>query len=256
MKIIRRFLKYINICRKMKNRMLITICGRGGSKGVPGKNIRPINGKPLIGYSIEVANLFASKFNGKISLSTDSDEIKKVAADFGLITDYKRPSELASDAAGKIDVLRDLLLFTEKTAGHLFDFVLDLDITSPLRTMEDLTGAYQLLINNPEAINLFSVSPARKNPYFNMVEVKPDGYVELVKKIDNTILSRQKAPKVYDMNASFYFYRRRFFDEGYKSALTPKSMIFEMPGTCFDIDDESEFQIMKYLIENNLVKTK
>ena len=69
----------------MKDNILVTICGRGGSKGVPGKNIRPINGKPLIAYSIEVAKMFAEKYSAKLSLSTDNHEIQKVAADFGLI---------------------------------------------------------------------------------------------------------------------------------------------------------------------------
>lgn len=239
----------------MKPEILVTICGRGGSKGVPGKNIRPIAGKPLIGYSIETAKRFADQHNGSVTLSTDSIEIKNVATGFGLKTDYLRPPELASDTAGKITVLWDVLQYEEKNRNHRFDYLLDLDITSPLRTIEDLSKAFHMLKDDPQTFNLISVSPARKNPYFNMVEVKPDGYVELVKKIDNTILSRQKAPKVYDVNASFYFYRRRFFDEGYKSALTPKTMVYEMPGICFDIDDENEFQIMKFLLENNLVKT-
>lgn len=239
----------------MTDKILVTICGRGGSKGVPGKNIRPINGKPLIAYSIEVALRFAEQHNGNVTLSTDSNDIKNVAAEFGLTTAYLRPSELASDTAGKIAVLYDVLLYEEKNHNYRFDFLLDLDITSPLRTLQDLSASFQLLKNDPQAINLFSVSPARKNPYFNMVEEKPDGYVDLVKKSGRTILSRQKAPRVYDLNASFYFYRREFFDEGYTTALTPKTLIHEMPGICFDIDDENEFLIMKYLIENNLVKT-
>ena len=240
----------------MTDNLLITICGRGGSKGVPGKNIRPINGKPLIAYSIEIATEFAKKFNGKVSLSTDSDEIKKTAADFGLETSYTRPSEMASDKAGKIEVLKDLLLYEEKSSGQRYSYILDLDITSPLRTLADLEKSFNTLKNNPEAFNLFSVSPARKNPYFNMVEESSDGYVRLVKQLGKTILSRQTAPNVYDVNASFYFYRRSFFDEGFNSVLTPKSMIYIMPETCFDIDEEIEFMIMQYLIENNMVKTK
>lgn len=237
------------------NEILITICGRGGSKGVPGKNIRQVNGKPLIAYSIEIAKAFAERFNGTISLSTDSREIKKVAADFELPSGYLRPAELASDTAGKIDVLEDLLLFEENANACRFSYLLDLDITSPLRTLKDLINGFIMLKDNPEALNLFSVSPARKNPYFNMIEVKDDGYVKLVKQLDSTIVSRQKAPKVYDVNASFYFYRRKFFEDHYRSALTPKSIVYEMPGTCFDIDDEQEFLFIKYLIENNLVET-
>ena len=90
----------------MKN-LLITICARGGSKGIPGKNIKPLNGKPLIGYSIDLAKQVQSEYgNVTIALSTDSEEIICVAAKCGLYTDYKRPDYLASDTVGKIDAIR------------------------------------------------------------------------------------------------------------------------------------------------------
>ncbi len=234
--------------------ILITICGRGGSKGVPDKNIRSIKGKPLIGFSFDIARLFAQENNGIVSLSTDSLKIKKVSADLGLSSDYLRPPELASDTSGKISALRHLLFYEENRLNQRFEYILDLDITSPIRTIEDLTNAYQLLRNNPEALNIISVSPARKNPYFNMVEIGPDGYAKIVKVLGNKILYRQQAPIVYEINASFYFYKRRFFEEFYNSALTSRTIIYKMNGTCFDVDDESEFLVMKYLIENDLVR--
>lgn len=229
---------------------LITICGRGGSKGIPGKNIKPINGKPLIAYSIECAIDFSKKHDCIIELSTDDNEIKIVAEQFGLKTDYIRPAELANDTCGKIDVLSHLLIHAEKKHNTSFDLILDLDITSPLRNAEDLELAFASITKDKNAYNLFSVNPAARNPYFNMVEQKPDGYYGLVKSADG-FLTRQAAPAVYDLNASFYFYRRIFFNDGLRSAITPRSLIYVMPHICFDLDHPIDFEFMEFLLTNN-----
>ena len=189
-------------------RILITICARGGSKGIPGKNIRLLDGKPLIGYTIETASKFAEQKDCIIGLSTDSDEIKEVARKFGLATEYTRPTPLATDSAGKVDTIRDILLYEENKSNLAFDYILDLDVTSPLRTIRDLEEAFDILQSDAKALNLFSVNHANKNPYFNMVEQKENGYYGLVKK--GEFLSRQSAPPIYELNASFYFYRRAF----------------------------------------------
>jgi CMP-N,N'-diacetyllegionaminic acid synthase len=232
--------------------ILITLCARGGSKGIPGKNIKQLNGQPLISYSISIAKEFASRYDAEIALSTDDDQIKEVAAKFGLKTQYKRPVILASDVAGKIDVLQDILNFYESANQCKFDFILDLDVTSPLRTIKDLEKAYKMLQNNPEAYNVFSVSPANRNPYFNMVEEHKDGYVKLVKQGD-AIKSRQQAPKVYDMNASFYFFRRSFFEKKYKTVITDKSLAYVVPHICFDLDHPHDFILMDILLKENLL---
>ena len=86
--------------------ILITICARGGSKGIPGKNIKIINGRPLIAYSIDLTQKIKSKFNSKVALSTDDLMIRDTAKDFGLATAYFRPDYLATDSAGKIDTIR------------------------------------------------------------------------------------------------------------------------------------------------------
>lgn len=232
--------------------ILITICARGGSKGIPGKNIKVINGVPLIAYTIELAKEFQKKYNASITLSTDDIEIKKIAKVFGLITDYERPSFLATDTAGKIDTIKDVLLYEESSLKYKMDFILDLDVTSPLRTFEDIEQALQLLINKPEAQNLFSVNPAARNPYFNMVEENSNGFYTLVKSNSNgSIMTRQSAPKVFDMNASFYWYRRSFFEFGIKTAITEKSMIYEMKHICFDLDHPVDFLFMEYLLQND-----
>lgn len=231
-------------------KILVTICARGGSKGIPGKNIKSLNGQPLIAYSINIAKEFAIRYAAEIALSTDDDQIKEVAAKFGLKTLYKRPAILANDVVGKVDVLQDVLDYYEKEKQCKFDFILDLDVTSPLRTIADLEAAFDMLQNKPEAYNVFSVNAANRNPYFNMVEQCKDGYVKLVKQ-GASIKSRQQAPQVYDMNASFYFFRRSFFEKGFKTAITDKSLAFLVPHICFDLDHPHDFLFMDFLLKEN-----
>ena len=231
--------------------ILITICARGGSKGIPGKNIKMLNGKPLIGYTIDIAKRFKEKYgNVEIALSTDSEEIMQVAEQCGLHSDYKRPASLGGDTVGKIDAIKDIVLYTEKNKVTKYDYVLDMDVTSPLRTMQDLEEAFALMEADSNAINLFSVSEAGRSPYFNQVEQKENGYFNKVKDA-GTVLTRQPAPKVYDLNASFYIYRREFFDLGYKGAITDRSLIYLMNHTCFDLDHPIDFEIISFLLEND-----
>jgi len=232
--------------------ILITICARGGSKGIPGKNIKLIGGKPLIAYSIDLTNKLKTKWNAKVALSTDDMEIKSVAAEHGVYSNYLRPEYLSTDAAGKIDTIKDLLLYEESLVDFQYDFVLDLDVTSPLRTLRDLEEALELMISNPLAKSLFSVNNASRNPYFNMVEENPSGFYSLVKtNQDGSVMTRQAAPRVYDLNASFYWYRRSFFDSDLKSPITDKSLIFVMDHVCFDLDHPIDFLFMEYLLDNN-----
>ena len=229
-------------------RTLITICARGGSKGILGKNIRQLNGRPLIAYTIEIANAFIQKFGGDISLSTENREIKRIAENYGLSTEYQRPDDLATDDAGKMAVIQDLLVYEESNRKIKYDLVLDLDVSSPLRNLSDLTAAFELISNDSQALNLFSVNPANRNPYFNMVEQQKNGYYGLIKK--GVFLTRQSSPEVYDLNASFYFFKREFFEEGC-STINDRSMIYIMPHICFDLDHPIDFDFMEYLLTNN-----
>jgi len=230
-------------------RILITICARGGSKGIQGKNIRLMNNRPLILYTIEIANAFVQKYGGDISLSTDDKEIKQIAETFGLRTQYQRPNHLATDGTGKLQVIEDLLVYEELRKKIKYDYILDLDVSSPLRNLSDLTAAFELISNDLKALNLFSVNPANRNPYFNMVEQQANGYFGLVK--TGLFLTRQSAPKVYDLNASFYFYRRAFFEKDDKITINDRSLIYEMRHICFDLDHLIDFEFMEYLILNN-----
>jgi len=156
-------------------RLLITICARGGSKGIPKKNIKLLDGKHLISYTIKHANEIKKwfekeqAFSVKIELSTDTKEIKEIAELYGLKTNYLRPGYLANDTAGKLDVIKEILTYSE-TSNESYDYLLDLDVSAPMRTIKDLKKGFNIINSNPNAKNLFSVSEATKNPYFNMVE--------------------------------------------------------------------------------------
>ena len=228
--------------------ILVTLCARGGSKGIPGKNIKFINGVPLLSLSIKHAKEFASIYSADISLSTDDLKIKDVASFYGIETNYTRPVELSGDEVGKIDTIIDLIKSEEKFRDKKYDYILDLDVTSPLRNINDLQIAFQKFGVNDSALNLFSVNLASRNPYFNMVELKENGYFGLIKK--GEFLTRQSAPKVYDLNASFYIYRREFFLQKEPKTISSKSLIYEMPHICFDLDHPIDFEFMEFLMLN------
>lgn len=232
--------------------ILITICARGGSKGIPGKNIKPLNGVPLIHYTYNIAKEFAELRSADIQISTDSNEILDCLKELGYSTLYFRPSELAKDTSGKIPVISSALFYSEEVNKKKYDIVLDLDVTSPLRTLHDLNEALDKLISTPEALNIFSVNHASRNPYFNMVEETGDGFVKVVK-CSKGYKTRQEAPTVYDMNASFYFFKRSFFEEGYEISITPKSLPYVMNHICFDLDHTNDFIIMETLLKYNIL---
>lgn len=227
--------------------ILITICARGGSKGIPGKNVKFLNGKPLITYTIESAKKFQALHGADIVVSTDDGDIKDVVRKCGVQV-YDRPEHLATDTAGKVDTISDVLAFQENKNGKKYDYILDLDVTSPLRTLEDLSQGFTIIKNDAEAYNIYSVNPANRNPYFNMVERKDNGYYHLVK--EGSFLSRQAAPTVYDMNASFYFFKRSFFTSGQKTSTTTKSLIYVMPHICFDLDHIIDFEFLEFLMSS------
>ncbi len=233
-------------------KILITLCARGGSKGIPQKNIKLLNGIPLIEYSFRIAQNIVSIYNDSIiELSTDDEDILSTAKKIGLTTNYRRPEYLATDSAGKVDAIKDLLKFSESEYQTKFDFILDLDVSSPLRTTKDILEAFSIIKQNSDALTLFSVNKANKNPYFNMVEKSDDGFYQLSKRLATTTLSRQTAPNVYELNASFYIYNRKYFDLNLNGVITNKSLIYNMNHICFDLDHLIDFEFMEFLMANN-----
>lgn len=234
----------------MKN-ILITICARGGSKGIPGKNIKKVGGKPLLAYTVKVANEFAKKYNADIILSSDSEDIIKVGEKYGLSSEYVRPDYLANDTCGKPDAIKDAMIWAQKEYDKTYDFVVDLDVTSPIRTLEDIEKCLFMIEEDREALTVFSVNPCARNPYFNMVQEQPDGYYSVV--LGGMYTTRQSAPKVYDMNASIYVYRRGALEGEHPKAVTSRSLAYVMEHICFDLDEPSDYDYLAYLIENKKI---
>lgn len=224
---------------------LCTICARGGSKGVPGKNVRPLRGKPLIAWSIEQAR--ASGLFDKIAVSSDDDAILDAARSAGADILIKRPDELATDESGKIGAIVHALRATEERSGMTFDVLVDLDATSPLRSVEDIRGAVELL-ETRRASSVITAAPARRSPYFNQIEETAEGHVRLSKQAGSAVVRRQDAPRVFDMNASIYVWNRaRLIDQ--PAVLYDDTLLFEMPEhRSHDIDTEVDFRIVEMLM--------
>lgn len=179
-------------------KILTIIPARGGSKGIPRKNIKPLAGKPLIYYTIDCARAICD--NEDICVSTDDDEIIQVVEDYGLKVPFKRPAELATDTAGTYEVLLHALDFYEKT-GRRYDVVVLLQNTSPFRTADHLKGALKLY--TPDVDMVVSVKECAANPYYCVFEENQEGYLHICKGEGN-IIRRQDAPKVYEYNGAIY----------------------------------------------------
>jgi len=224
---------------------ICTICARGGSKGVKNKNIREINGLPLIAYSIRQAK--QSGLFSAVSVSSDSEEILAVARQWGADLLVKRPEHMATDSAAKIPAIQHCVRETEERQGIIFDTVVDLDATSPLRDKQDIVNAVAML-ERERVSNVITGAPARRSPYFNLVEINSSGAVELSKKLAHPIVRRQDAPKTYDMNASIYVWSRDalFTQNGLFQADT---LLYVMPEErSVDIDSELDFKMVELLL--------
>lgn len=231
---------------------LCTICARGGSKGVPGKNIRPLGGKPLIAHSIAQAKesgLFAC-----VAVSSDSDEILGVAKAYGADITIKRPDHLATDQAGKVPAIGHAVQAVEAIRDMYFDIVVDLDATSPLRLPSDIVEAVKLL-ETAKCSSVITGAPAHRSPYFNLVECDANGIASLSKKLPDAILRRQDSPACYDMNASIYVWKRDrliadprvFYDD---------TRLYAMPRErSVDIDDELDFAMVELILQRRKTAT-
>lgn len=226
--------------------MICTICARGGSKGVPGKNVKMIGGLPLIAHSIQQAK-DSGLFIG-VAVSSDDAEILRVAGQYGAEWLIERPTDLATDSAAKVPVIAHTLRAAEDLAGQICDAFVDLDATSPLRYVSDIQGTTELL-QVSGARNVITGSPARRSPYFNMVERQPDGHVSLSKPLNNAVVRRQDVPACYDMNASIYVWRRDAFLQE-PAVFYDDTQIFVMPEErSYDIDSPLDWAIVKMLME-------
>ncbi len=234
------------------NKILLTICARGGSKGVKNKNIKNLNGSPLIYYTIQQAREWGRAKH--IVVSTDSEKIAKIAKTCGAEVPFLRPKELAEDKSPKLPVIRHALLECEKIYREKYDFVVDLQPTSPVRKIKDLKNCLKLFLKAKPHM-LISVSNSDKNPYFNLVEQVNRMEIRLCKNADRQITRRQDAPKIYAINGSIYIYDRSYLlKKENLSPISDKTVIYQMDEySSIDIDNEIDFRFVEFLIKEKYI---
>ena len=231
---------------------LCVISARGGSQGLPGKNVRPLLGKPLIAWSIEHA--LAAPDIDYVVVSTDSAEIAAVAEAAGALVPFRRPAELAGSETGKFQVWQHALRACEAHFQEQFEFYLDLDCTNPLRDVEDISKAIgQFRELRPTGVDaVFSVCESRKNPYFNMLEIE-HGYLRMCKSMPDTVVRRQDAPLVLDHVGSIYVLSPSFLKGKANHLLEGRTVGYDIGrDKSFDVDSALDFALIEFLMRRKL----
>ena len=183
-----------------QNHYLVIIPARGGSKGIPRKNIKLLNGKPLIHFTIEAAQQIFD--NQRICVSSEDDEINFIAKQKGLTYDYIRPMNLATDTSSSREVILDVIEYY-KNQNLSFDAIVLLQPTSPFRTSLHILEAINLYESSDNEM-VVSVKETKSNPYFNLFEENENGFLDLSK--TGNFTSRQNAPKTYEYNGAIYIF--------------------------------------------------
>lgn len=224
---------------------LYVIPARGGSKGIPHKNIKPLAGKPLIGYSIDVARQLAA--DDDICLTTDDPDIAATAESMGLNVPFLRPASLATDTCGTYEVLIHALDFY-RDRGIDYDTLVLLQPTSPMRTADDVRAAVALY--SPDIDMVVTVKEAASNPYYNCYETDSDGFLH-ISKGDGGYTRRQDAPKVWEYNGAVYVINVESLRRMPLSAFTRRRMSIMPAERSVDLDTPVDWLIAEKLIENS-----
>jgi CMP-N,N'-diacetyllegionaminic acid synthase len=222
------------------------ICARGGSKGVPRKNLLCLAGKPLIAYAIECAR--ASSVLRRVVVSTDDLEIVRIARDYGADVPFIRPAALAQDESSKWHVFQHLVQSLEAIDNNRVDVLVDLDSGVPLRRPCDVVKCVEQLLSG-DADLVVTAYEADRNPYFNMVEPDEKGLAKVVKSSARPIVCRQEAPPVYSLSPAVYAIRRDVLWQ-YEHWSEARLQICLLPRErAVDIDSELDFQLVEFLMQ-------
>ena len=232
----------------MEKNILVIIPARGGSKGIPGKNIKFLNGKPLITYAIDAARSIVD--DGHICVTSDSDEIIKVAESYGVKVPFKRPDYLATDNCGSYEVLLHALSFYEKK-GEKIDVVVLLQPTSPFRTREHTKEALALYNDNLDMV--VSVCESTSNPYYDSFEEDAKGML-FISKGDDSFVRRQDCPPVYDFNGAIYVINPISLKAMPMNKFTKRVKYVMDREHSIDLDTMMDWMIAEYMIENKVVE--
>ena len=234
----------------MKPYIVGFIFARGGSKGVPGKNIRLLAAKPLIAYAIETA--FQSQFINRVVVSTDDEKIAQIAQDFGAEVPFIRPKELAQDNSPEwLAWQHAIRTLKERDNGRELDVFVSIPPTSPLRTVEDVDSCIHSFLDNDVDV-VITVKNASRHPSFNMVSIDEDGYATLILPPSGIISRRQDVSPVYDMttvayvaNPKFIMEAKSIFDGKIKTVIIPEER-------AVDIDTELDFEIVELMMRKRV----
>ncbi len=210
---------------------------------MPKKNIRLLLDQPLIAHTIDLARKCPSI--DRVIVSTEDPEIAGIAGENGAEVPFIRPAELARDSSPKLPVIKHVVNYLQSQEDYHPDIIVDLDPTSPLRTVADVEACTRM-VQEAGTDNVFSVTQSRRNPYFNMVEVV-DGRVKLVRSLNGPVAGRQSAPPVYDMNASIYAWKRAALMNN-TTIFLAGTRIYEMPEWALDIDSELDFEFAEFIL--------
>lgn len=226
---------------------LFLIPARGGSKGLPRKNILELAGRPMIHYTIDAAKGVMGTHD-RICVSTDDEEIKKVVEEYGVNVPFIRPAEFASDSASSEVVIKHAIEWY-RGKGEFFDIVVLLQVTSPLRSAKHINDA--LSIWNQDLDMVVSVKETDSNPYYVLFEEDKNGFLSKSKK--GMFTRRQDCPKVYEYNGAVYVFSVEKFESlGLMNFRKIKKSIMSKVAS-IDIDDKIDFMIAQYYLENNLI---
>lgn len=226
-------------------KILVIIPARGGSKGIPHKNIKPLAGKPLIYYTIDTARQIVS--DEDICVSTDDQEIILCVEDYGLKVPFVRPSEFATDTAGTYEVLLHALKYYEQQ-GKTYDVVILLQNTSPFRTPEQVKEA--LALYNSDLDMVVSVKECSANPYYCVFEENTEGFLNICKGKGN-IIRRQDAPKVYEYNGAIYVINPKSLKEMPLYKFTKRIKYVMDEKSSLDLDTMNDWHMAELLISKS-----
>lgn len=236
--------------------ILLTICARAGSKGLKSKNTKILLGRQLIDYTLNFAldskRYFFNKYKLDIVVSSDSQQIQETVRGLKGIHFLMRDAEMSGDTYPKVPVIKQATIYMEHINNIQYDFVVDLDVTAPLRKISELE---QIIIQAEKNVHqvIITAVTSRRNPYFNIVEIVNNN---AVKSKDSDFVYRQAAPLTYDLTPSFFCFNRNALVHSLKkSAFEVNCGIFEVPEYyVIDIDSEEDFDTLEILIKHKFAK--